>query len=274
MKNIESYDELRPSGTYTKPALYASIAAITALLTLSIPYILKKHNDSKKRKILYHTIFYVVSIIIFFGIILSKTRGAMIAIAFSYFLYLFLHFLFLNRTKRLIIIFIIILILVICFLLILINIFPSILSKLESIINYFGSYEGNIRLNIYKTAWNEILEHPIIGNGPNTFHFYYQEKLYSWHSHNNYLEIAYGSGIPALITFLVMEIMLILKLIKYIINKNKKHINKIIALSILCAYITNILYGLSDYIIFAVTASPLLFFGIGLVSNIQALDNT
>lgn len=61
----------------------------------------------------------------------------------------------------------------------------------------FSSAEDDTRLSIADIAFNAFLEHPLLGNGINTFS-YYSDFVYT---HNTYLEILFSQGLLGILLF-------------------------------------------------------------------------
>ena len=147
--------------------------------------------------------------------------------------------------------------------------FPTTIDKINSITNYHNSFEGKCRIAIYEKAYHSILDKPIIGNGPFTFFLKKGKCNFARHCHNNYLEIAYDSGILALLLIIIIDVIIALKLIGGIVKKDNKYSLKLIYISLIASYIAYFVYGISDLVMYNATLSPLVFLGIGIISDMD-----
>lgn len=265
----------RPSGTHNWPSQYSSVALIASFVIMMLPLSSLK-KKFKLNSITMRLIAFFSSLMIFAGIVLSKTRGAMIAYIISIIVFIFLSMFFLNNKKAGIIFLIGLLIFILIFYFMAVLFFPNTIDKINSITNYHNSFEGKCRIAIYEKAYHSIVEKPLTGNGPFTFFQKSGRCNFARHCHNNYLETAYDSGITALLTIVIIEILIAFKLIKGIMRKNQDYHVKLIYISLITAYCAYFIYGLSDLVMYNATLSPLLFFGIGLISDINKIteDNS
>ncbi len=126
---------------------------------------------------------------------LANTRGAWIGFFTSLFLILFL------KNKKMLILVILIIMLIVPFL-------PK--DKVENIV---GLSSMKDRFSMWQTGFEILKEHPIIGNGVNTFFVKFKEfrndefkGLRGSHAHNGYLQIAADTGIVGLSFFLLIII--------------------------------------------------------------------
>ncbi|HOB20675.1 MAG TPA: O-antigen ligase family protein, partial [Candidatus Atribacteria bacterium] len=83
--------------------------------------------------------------------------------------------------------------------------FASIFIEFKNVVTLSENYEsgGSKRIFIWKCALQIIREHPFFGTGPETFSkvIYSRFSLHFFKAHNEYLNIAQSSGIPALIVY-------------------------------------------------------------------------
>ncbi|MGL4773343.1 MAG: O-antigen ligase family protein [Clostridium sp.] len=151
-------------------------------------------------------------------------------------------------------------------------------SRTESLKNEIVNKEersGSGRLDIWNMIGKVIKNHPIIGVGPENLNNALREEtpneLKKWEeatsttidrAHNEYLQIAVNSGIPSLIIYLIM-IMLILKNI-YLNIKDDRY--KIIGLMII-GYLVQAFFNIS-----VVGVAPLFWILLGLSTNKEEVE--
>jgi len=262
---IGVFPSTRPAGTVNTHSQYSSIAIIVSPLALIFPAIM----SSTKHKRLIQVFSIVSSGLIFFGVVLSKTRGAMIGCLIGLLAFIILYIMAFKKNKiGLIILFGFFAMLVISFFVISFFL-PSVSEKISTIITYNERAEGQCRMAIYEEAIRRITNSPIIGNGLYTLYYTKEGCSITYHCHNNYLEIVYGMGIFALLVILINDGIILVKSVKGTLNKNISNDKRLISIGIFSTYICFIVYGLSDLILFNATLTPLLFFGIGIISKID-----
>ncbi|MCX7883917.1 MAG: O-antigen ligase family protein [Caloramator sp.] len=186
----------------------------------------------KTKKILY----LIITCLLYTTLLLTNTRSAWIGFAFSFLLLFIFSIKYKNNLKRLL--FILVIIFSITSILnfyknnTLIKRFDSIVSdaKNASIKSTKSEYSGSTRIFIWKRTLKLIQNSPLIGYGPDTFDIAFMKNykkdvnrfignLIIDKAHNEYLQIAYASGIPSLITYLLFLILVIRNAFKNI-NKN------------------------------------------------------
>jgi O-antigen ligase len=95
-------------------------------------------------------------------------------------------------------------------------------NKFKLFLDFENRSSTTVRLQIYKTSWALIKEHPLLGVGPGLFQPYYQVKApyvlgqppYEWnmpHPHNIFLAFWLNSGILGLLAFVGLVIWVHLK---------------------------------------------------------------
>lgn len=260
-KNPERYH-----GTQATPLLYSSVVLITSFLVIIIPFFFKKLAE---KKYLAYIIGLIFSLFFFTGILLSETRGAIVGYITSIIVFQLLFFIFVKHNKKKSLLMLIgILGFATIFFSVLFNIFPSLLNRVLTIRNFFESYGGRLRLGIYSTAMEEILENPLFGRGFIRFQAPDGNRV-AWHSHNNYFQIGVNNGIIGIAILIITDIIVGIKLLIGLIKNRFCFYKSLIYISLICAYISNIIYGLSDCTLFGASSSPLIFFGIGVISELN-----
>ncbi|SKA81650.1 putative inorganic carbon (hco3(-)) transporter [Caloramator quimbayensis] len=178
----------------------------------------------------------LITCLLYTTLLLTNTRSAWIGFALSFLLLVI--FSIKNKKDLKSLIFILLIIFSITLLInsyknnALIKRFDSIVSdaKNASIDSTKSEYSGSTRIFIWKRTLKLIQNSPIIGYGPDTFDIVFMKNykkdvnrlignIIIDKAHNEYLQIAYASGIPALITYLLFLIFAIIDAIKNI-NKN------------------------------------------------------
>lgn len=262
--NITSYN--RPTGTQNTPGNYASVSVMATLFIMMLPIFMQKTKVRTAQ-----IIAYITAILIFTGIIISKTRGAMIACFIAIILYIFIYAFVFGKKRSGIILSIVTVFSIGALLLIFYLLFPDIIKRIGTIFNYFETNEGSCRYVIYEKSFLSVLDKPILGHGPYTFFMDLKRCNAVYHSHNNYLEIAYASGLPALIFFVAMEVLVIFKLFKNMLKNKSNHLKGIFYLALLTSYTAFMMYSFSDYMLVNVSASPFVFFMLGIISRSESL---
>lgn len=185
----------------------------------------------RTKKILY----LLTTCLLYTTLLLTNTRSAWIGFALSFLLLFIFSIKYKINLKRLF--FILFIIFSITLFLNLyknnavIKRFDSIVidAKTASIKSTKSEYSGSTRIFIWKRTLKLIQNSPIIGYGPDTFDIVFMKNykkdvnrlignLIIDKAHNEYLQIAYASGIPALITYLLFLIFIIRDAVK---NTNK-----------------------------------------------------
>jgi len=70
--------------------------------------------------------------------------------------------------------------------------------------------ENENRLNLWTSAWNMFLDHPVLGIGQDNWDYHFEKyRVEGWydtiaHTHNDYLNVLTSSGIPGLVAFVGM----------------------------------------------------------------------
>ena len=84
---------------------------------------------------------------------------------------------------------------------------PEVSQRVQSI----QDLEGNEnRLNLWTSAWNMFLDHPLLGVGQDNWDFHFEKyRVEGWydtiaHTHNDYLNVLTSSGVPGFIAFMAM----------------------------------------------------------------------
>jgi hypothetical protein len=140
---------------------------------------------------------------------------------------------------------------------------------------------GSSRGYIWSRTIPLILKKPILGYGPDTFAVYFPQYDYMgkynnyegrmWElvdkPHNLYLQIAFSTGIPSLIAFLVFIGMYFISSIKVYFNNNYDDISSIIGVGIFVAIVSYLVAGiLNDSV---VSVAPVFWVLLGLGININ-----
>lgn len=257
----------RPSGTVNTPSQFSSVAIISMLLLTTMPAYIEKIRG---RKYLPYIVSFLSAGLVFASIVLSKTRGAIIAGVVGILVYIVIYIIAFKRKHGLVMLGSFILILGVLYMGV-VAYFPKTADKVHSIFVYGDTYEGDCRFAIYETSMEKIEERPLIGHGPYTFELEYNSCTKAYHSHNNYLETAYSMGIPALVLLILIDIICVVLLLRVILSHDYRFYARLASLGLLASYAGYFVYGMTDLTLFNATVSPLLFLGIGLISNIKAL---
>lgn len=257
----------RPSGTVNTPSQFSSVALISMLLLTTMPSYIEKVRG---KKYLPYLVSFLSAGLVFASIVLSKTRGAIIAGVIGVFVYIVIYIIAFKREHGLLMLGSFILILGACYMIVTMY-FPDTANKIHSIFVYGETYEGDCRFEIYETSMDMINEQPFIGHGPYTFELEYNGCTKAYHSHNNYLETAYSMGIPALLILIAIDIIAVILLLRSIFSEKNRYYGRLASLGLLASYAGYFIYGMTDLTLFNATVSPLLFLGIGVISNIKAL---
>ncbi|WP_436513134.1 O-antigen ligase family protein [Clostridium thermobutyricum] len=220
---------------------------------------------------------FIYSLVYFLALIYSKTRGGWVSLGIFSLLGLYFIIKDRNRLKRAIII-------VISFTLIffVVNLFNSgeFMERLETVkedaINIKDSSAGSGRVGIYKGAINMIKERPFLGTGVSCFWEGFQldapkDVLDSWKSqnimvdkaHNEILNYAATSGVPAAILYIILIFLVFYRLWK---NKEDDRVRTI--LIILFGYVVQANLNIS-----VVPVAPLFWIILGIGSNIEIIKN-
>jgi O-antigen ligase len=84
---------------------------------------------------------------------------------------------------------------------------PEVSKRAESIMDLQGNEN---RLNLWTSAWNMFLDHPVFGVGQDNWDLHFPKyRVEGWydtiaHPHNDYLNVLTASGIPGLLAFVSM----------------------------------------------------------------------
>ena len=134
--------------------------------------------------------------------------------------------------------------------------------------------EYKLRVESFNKAYNEISDNLIIGKGPNNFTYTQKlknEEIVHTHSHNNYLQIALDSGIIGLLIIILIDIIAIIKLITMLF-RIRENFSKLFILSLIGAFFSNLVYGLTDYTIFGSASGNLYWFLLGIISILPIIS--
>ncbi|MGH1362824.1 MAG: O-antigen ligase family protein [Calditrichia bacterium] len=103
-------------------------------------------------------------------------------------------------------------------------VFPDIRGRLTSI---FDLSLNEARLNLWHTSLKMILDNPFAGIGPGLFNHVFESYrvpghyAYLGHSHNDFLNLAANSGLPALIAWIAIWVSVISSMFKSVYNSAK-----------------------------------------------------
>lgn len=245
---------------------YASLIVIILPITLSI-YCYTRKN-----------IFLIYGCTLFCGLLLSMTRGCWIASAFSILLLLLYS---INKTqmrRRMILILSLFLGIYLT-----LNYFTNgdisrRVSDINKDVNKLQTEDndtaGSSRLYIWKRGITFIPERPILGSGPDTFGVLFMEKYTEEidymikitggivdKAHNEYLQLAVTSGVPALIAYLVLVCFIVFKM--FIHAKKEKNF---IHIGIMCSIIGYLIQAFFN--ISVVGVAPIFWAILGIGANI------
>jgi putative inorganic carbon (HCO3(-)) transporter len=136
---------------------------------------------------------------------------------------------------------------------------------------------GSSRLYIWKRGITFIPEHPLLGSGPDTFGVIFLEKYFDElkymqditggivdKAHNEYLQLAVTSGIPALLIYLALVSFICLKLVKRIRRAEEKY--QILYLGLLMSIIGYLVQAFFN--ISVVSVAPVFWAMLGIAANI------
>lgn len=125
----------------------------------------------------------------------------------------------------------------------------------------FGDSSINIgRIKIWKTAMKMIKDHPIFGVGNGNFSFLYDDYVdmypdlrmpgyFGYPTHNAYLKVLTELGIPGIISFFIMLIFIVKRIIW--VYKNSNGAIKTFVIGIMASYVTFFTLNLFDNMLFA-----------------------
>jgi len=266
--NTSISPDSRPTGTFTTP-LHANIIFLMAFFVSLFFLVTKKINI-----ILKILMIVLPMIIMLSGIIISSTRGSFIGLVAGFFVVVVL--LFYNRygIKAIIIGAVAFMILYYPTALLLIELNP----RFEVLLFFQKGFMPDAywsisqRFDLYQYAINGILDNPVLGHGLNTFWVVRPWGEVAFHAHNNYLQMAYTSGIIAMLIQLAIDIICIVILLKNILNKSINNDIRIISIVLLGLYIAFISYGLSDFIYFGGLSGNFIFILIGFIVSFFKTD--
>ena len=159
--------------------------------------------------------------------------------------------------------------------------FNSIVSDYKIVVNNKteSSRAGSERIFIWTRSLNYIFDKPLLGSGPDTFdkvfkmnsqeaEFYFgSSDIYVDKAHNEYLQIAITTGIPALLFYLYFIIIILCKSFSNIYNK-KYDIYTVCLLSGFLAYIIQAFFNIS-----VVSVAPVYWSMSGLLLGINDHKN-
>ncbi|WP_164880452.1 O-antigen ligase family protein [Clostridium manihotivorum] len=136
---------------------------------------------------------------------------------------------------------------------------------------------GSSRLYIWKRGITFIPEHPLLGSGPDTFGVVFLEKYFDElkymqditggivdKAHNEYLQLAVTSGIPALLIYLALITFICLKLLKRIRRADEAY--QILYLGLLMSIIGYLIQAFFN--ISVVSVAPVFWAMLGIAANI------
>lgn len=234
----------RIQSTFLEPLYFADFLLIPIALSLSLFLSRKKQNNFSQQFL--HPFWLII--IAGFGIInliLTLSRGGLIAFAFLLLLIFLVYFRNIFKLRK---IAIICLVALIAFLAI--YNFLKIKGEKENIetfIKQATSFTKGIavkeRFTTYKQAWEMIQEHPLLGYGVGNFGPYAAQSPYlrpkeGWLIVNNeFLEIWAEVGIFGLFSFLAMIIIIIVRSIKAIRSEKENYFLKNILIGLLIAFL-------------------------------------
>ncbi|MFA5410653.1 MAG: O-antigen ligase family protein [Candidatus Omnitrophota bacterium] len=197
-------------GTFLHPNVLAEYLVI---LFVAVLYFLKEHRSGKSLQL----VLYSFLAIALFEIFHTYTRGAWIALALSLFVISITY-----RKHQKIIYFVLILT-------VMLVIFPAIQKRFMDIRAHnpelMSSWEW--RLMVWNDTKKEISKHAVIGHGLGMY-----QKGFTFMAHNDYLRLAYETGISGLIIYLLfLATILGCSIRKIVHEKNKYAKNRYVAIS-------------------------------------------
>lgn len=272
------FDASFASSTFGNRNFFASYLAIVVPTFMAL-YITKKQKS-----------YLFVSLLSFFAIIVSMTRGAWVGIAFASILgltYVIKHRSkdIIKRTIHIIIGFLVIFIFVLRPPQFLFNLIPK-YTNLDTLNDRIDLMQtelqtaiedkkvsksfGSSRIEIWSMVLNIIVQSPLIGTGPDTLadailymdthnaiNFMLNHGCHVDKAHNEYLQIAATIGIPALIAYLVFLILICIKE-KNLLSNDSTFILMIPIIS----YLFQAFFNIST-----IGVAPIFWFLLGLVQN-------
>lgn len=196
-----------------------------------------KYNKEKSKTDIFKIVWFI------FIILLSGSRKGLFILILGTPLLIYL----LNPKKRIKNIFISSLVIIILYLAIIKTpLFYNIIgNRVEAYVNILFGAEvneasANTRELFIERGWNYFLQKPWTGYGLDCFR--HLSGSYGTYSHNNYIELLVSGGIPTLILYYFIRIIVLIKLF---INRNLDSINKLLFVILLLLIISE--YGLVSY---------------------------
>lgn len=273
-------------GTMTNPNMFSSF------LTLFLPIYIVKYLNGKEN------IYLIISAIIFGALICTKTFGGYITF-FIYFIVLTIYFFAISKEKKntLLKIFAIMGVFVLTF--VILNIVNDNVYMDEFVRSYGNNTNkedvidtntnsnniekfGNNRGYIWKITLEIIKEHPLLGVGPDClkheiYDNYYGNEDYLFKetiidkAHNEYLQIAVTTGVPSLIVYIVLIMLILFRLLfKYINIVKTKGANSKEAIFIVAITASLVAYLFQAAANISITSvAPLFWAMLGIGANIS-----
>lgn len=232
---IKNYNHLDPYYIFSSKDInfgWSISNHFVMILGISFPFTIYLFLETKKK------IYLIFLLIIFLTVIFTVSRGAYLG--FLFMLFVFIIFLIIYKNQNIFnyknILFISILITIIIILSI------SFIPSLKEIINRFkimGITNPNGRQVVFKVAWDNFKENPILGTGVNTAKFELEKKanVSFYYYHNYILQSLSTMGIIGLIGFIIF----IFNIFKNILKTNKLYM---MAMILMMTYLLT--HGLVD----------------------------
>lgn len=188
---------------------------------------------------------------------LANTRSAWLGLFISFFLLVFI------RNKRLFTIFMAVFLATV---LIMAFFLPR-----EKIHDITGLSSVHDRFYMWRIGWKVFLEHPVIGNGINTFYGKFKElredksrNLLGSYAHNGFLQIAADTGIMGLAVFLL----LIVRIFNGVFRCRRA-----IALGLAGGLLAFLIHSFFDTNLHSLPLVTLFWFGMGLLISLQRIKD-
>jgi len=143
----------------------------------------------------------------------------------------------------------------------------------ESIDDILGFPSIKDRMSMWQIGWRIFLQHPIIGNGLNSFFLKFQEfrtddfrNRRGSYAHNGYLQIAGDLGIIGLVIFLLLIVRAFHSSLRYAISA-KNNFSRIFTLGIACGILAFLIHSFFDTNLHSLPLVTLFWFALAVMIN-------
>lgn len=143
--------------------------------------------------------------------------------------------------------------------------------RVEDILGFTSTQD---RLYMWKIGWRIFMEHPITGNGLNTFFVKFMEyredeyrDLKGSHAHNGYLQMASDIGIVGLMIFLFLIGKVFMKTARYI-RRCREEFYRTLALGLAAGLLAFLIHSFFDTNLQSLPLASLFWYALGILMNV------